>query len=174
MTTPGTPTARRRVSLPLALGAVAAAALVPVGAAQFGSTGDLRLVVTGGEHEGEYVLSDVTFFLCAFGLPEPGWFDVQYFADDQTAWPSSVQAGHRGPDAPEVDTPDVVIGFGDMAADGAGYVVWEAQGEGTVESRVVEEGETATLTLEATTSTGVAFSLEVVCDDVYRFEGGPG
>ena len=68
----------------------------------------------------------------------------------------------------------MVIGFGDMAADGAGYVVWEAQGEGTVESRVVEEGETATLTLEATTSTGVAFSLEVVCDDVYRFEGGPG
>lgn len=174
MSTPGPTRARRPFALPLALGAAALAALLPVATAQMGSPGDIRLVVTGGEHEGEYVLSDVTIFMCGFGLPGPGWFSAQYFADDESAWPSSVQAAHRDEGAEEVDTPDLVVGFGDLMEDGEGYIVWESEGEGTVHTQVTDEGDTATLTVEARTATGVGLSLEVVCRGVTRFQGGGG
>src|SRR5690606_21552943 len=168
---PGHPHARRRSVLLLALGA-ALLALAPMGSAQMGSPGDVRLVVTGGDHAGEYVLTDVTMFVCGFGLPGPGWFSVQYFADDPTAWPSSVPAPHHDEGAAEVATPDLVIGFGDLNADGEGYIVWEAEGQGTVETQVADAGDAATLTLAATTSTGVGITLEVVCRDPTRFGGG--
>ena len=174
MTTPAHANARRPHLLTLALGAASLAALLPVGRAQIGATGDVRLVLTGGEHAGEYVLTDVPLFMCAFGLPGPGWFSVQYFAEDVTAWPSSIQAAHTEPDAAEVDTPDLVIGFGDLAEDGAGYMIWESRDQGSLETSVVDEGDTATLTLEGTDPGGVGISLEVVCRNVYRFQGGAG
>jgi hypothetical protein len=159
----------RRARTRHALAAALLGAWLPLAAAQMGGTGDVHVVVTGGEHAGEYWLTGVEFFLCGFGLPGPGWFSAQYFAESPTAWPSSVQVGHRGPDAAEVDTPDLGVGFGDLAEDGAGYVVYPARGEGAIESQVEDLGDTARLVVTATTSTGVRFDIEVVCHDPVRY-----
>jgi len=172
MLTPGSRPSRRRPVLALWLGAASLAALVPFASAQFGSTGDLRVVVTGGEYEGEYALTGVELFFCGFGVPEAGHFSLQYYSDDMSAWPSVVQAGHRQPDAPEVETPDFVILFGDPDADGGGYVIWEAQGQGTLETAVEDLGDSAGFTLEGTTVEGVGIRLEAACQAPQRFEGG--
>lgn len=169
MLTPGNLTSRRRVVLALALGAASIAALMPHASAQFGWTGDMRVVVTGGEFEGEYTLTGVQFFRCGFGLPEPGHFSLQYYADDMAAWPSVVQAGHREEGAPEVDMSDFVIFFGDPDDDGDGYVVWESQGQGTLETALEDRGDSAALTLQATTYDGVGIQVEAVCQDPRRF-----
>src|SRR5690606_12528668 len=85
----------RRARTRHALAAALLGAWLPLAAAQMGGTGDAHVVDSGGEHAGEYWLTGVEFFLCGFGLAGPGWFSAQYFAESPTAWPSSVQVGHR-------------------------------------------------------------------------------
>ena len=105
-----------------------------------------------------------------FGFQAPGAFNVQYFAQDQAASPSSVQDAVL-PTPDEAPGPELVITFGDVLEDGTAYTVWQAQGMGTAELGVEEEGDVATLTAKATARGGVEIDLTIVCRGAARFSG---
>src|SRR5690606_26617734 len=112
-----------------------------------GGRGDIRFTLTGGEHDGEYVLTDVPLFLCGFGYMSPGSYSLQFYADDPSAEPSIVQLNHPGPDgALPQGVADLLIAFGDISEDGVTYVINRAAALGEGEVTVVDEGDSATMT----------------------------
>lgn len=161
----------RRLHLPQrVLGAVLLAAICTLAQAQ-GSRADIRFTLAGGDHDGEYVLTDVPMFLCGFDFSGAGSYGVQYYADDPSAAPSIIQLAH------EVVMPDVgywsaelLIGFGDITTDGVVYMINSKQGIGTVETNIVDDGDSATMTMQGTTGDGVEVFIESVCRGVNRFE----
>lgn len=163
----------RRLHLPLRLlGAALLAALWTSGLAQ-GSSGDIRFTLTGSDHDGEYVLSGVPLFLCGFGYVGQGSYALQYYADDPTAEPSIVQLNHAGSDGTlPLGVADLLVGFGDISVDGVTCFINTAAGLGTAEVSVVDDGDSATMTVEGTTDGGVEIVLESVCHGVGRVEGG--
>lgn len=171
MNTHGHASARRRYFLQRILGAVLLAAVWTLGLAQ-GSRGDIRFTLTGGDFDGEYVLSDVALFLCGFGYMGPGSFSLQYYADDPTAEPSMVQISHPGPDgALPTGVAQLLVAFGDILEDGVTYLInTDAElGRGVV--TVVDEGDSATIAVEGETDGGVGIVLESVCRGIGRYEG---
>lgn len=153
------------------LGAVLLAVLWTLGYAQ-GSRGDLTFTLSGGDHDGEYVLTDVPLFLCGFGYLGPGSYSVQYYAEDPTAAPSIVQLNHPGPDGElPLGVTEVLIGFGDISVDGVIYMINLAEELGTAEVSVLDEGDTATMSVQGETDSGVVITLESVCRGVGRYEG---
>lgn len=171
MNTLGQPSARRLHLPQRVLGAVILAAVWTSGQAQ-GSTGDIRFTLTGGDHDGEYVLTDVPMFLCGFGYMGPGTFALQYYAGDPASAPSIVQLNHPGPDGtlPE-GVSELLIGFGDISDDGVVYMINTAVDMGQGEVTVVDDGESASFTVEGETSDGVTVVLESMCRGVGRYEG---
>lgn len=137
-----------------------------------GSRGDITFTLTGGDHDGEYVLTDVPLFLCGFGYMGPGSYAMQYYADDPSEAPSMVLLNKPGPDGElPLGVVDLLIAFGDISVDGVIYMINVAGDLGTGEVTVIDEGDSASMTVEGETNDDVLVALQGICRGVGRFEG---
>ena len=152
-------------------GAVLLAAILSLGLAQ-GTRGDIRFTLTGGDHGGEYVLTDVPLMMCGFGYIGPGSYTMQYYADDPSEAPSMVLLNKPGPDGElPLGVVDLLIAFGDISEDGVIYTINVAGDLGKGEVTVVDEGDSASMIVEGETNDGVLVTLQGTCRGVGRFEG---
>lgn len=81
-----------------------------------------------------------------------------------------VQLNHAGPEAELPDgVAELSIGFGDLSDDGVVYMINLQAELGAGEVTVLDEGDSARMTVEGETSDGVGVVLQSVCRGVGRF-----
>jgi hypothetical protein len=144
-----------------------------------GDTGDgggdpaasVDVTVTGGEFEGNYSGS-VPDGGCSRGATGENTFGLQYSTDEEVEL-SSLQLIVNDADAATGGGTDdfmTTLTFGDLLS-GTSVDVNPPEGEGGGTVTVDDRGDTATITIEAETSDGMAIDATVECHSVFDFGG---